>query len=78
MTHTRPGEPELLTVWPEPPASPMEALEHTLHVHRSEPDDWMVVTATSGIYPVSSPSHPARTGLTLGDLRALHRMLRDR
>lgn len=48
------------------PATPAEALAHVLKVLADEPDDALVVKATDGIY-----GDGIRTGLTLGDLRAL-------
>lgn len=49
------------------PTNPAEALAHTLAALENEPDVWMVVQATSGIY-----GDGVETGLTMGDLRALH------
>jgi len=48
------------------PATPTEALDHVLAVWADAPDDRVMITATSGIY---GPG--VRTGLTMGDLRAL-------
>jgi hypothetical protein len=48
------------------PATPAEALAHVLKVLADEPDDALVVKATDGIY-----GDGIRTGLTMGDLRAL-------
>lgn len=49
-----------------PPTTPAEALAHVLCAFAQEPDDRMVLQATSGIY-----GEGVRTGLTMGDLRAL-------
>ena len=53
-----------------PPAddTPIEALRHTLAVYKDDPDDRMVLMATSNIY-----GDRVQTGLTLGHLRALFR-----
>jgi hypothetical protein len=49
-----------------PPANVTEALAHVLRAFADSPDDRMVLQATSGIY-----GNGVRTGLTMGDLRAL-------
>jgi hypothetical protein len=48
------------------PATPEQALAHVLTVLAGEPDDRLMVEATNGIY-----GDGVRTGLTMGDLRAL-------
>jgi hypothetical protein len=48
------------------PANPIEALAHVIAVWDGEPDSRMVLDATSNIY-----GRGVRTGLTLGDVRAL-------
>ena len=48
------------------PVTPAEALTHVLKVYADEPDDRLMIEATNGIY-----GDGIRTGLTLGDLRAL-------
>ncbi|MGW0920107.1 hypothetical protein ACWD3J_13955 [Streptomyces sp. NPDC002755] len=48
------------------PTSPTAALTHVLTVHADLPDSDLVVKATDGIY-----GDGVRTGLTMGDLRAL-------
>jgi hypothetical protein len=48
------------------PKTPAEALTHVLAVYADEPDDRLVIEATNGIY-----GDGVRTGLTMGDLRAL-------
>lgn len=53
-----------------PPTTPAEALAHVLCAFAQEPDDRMVLQATSGIY-----GEGVRTGLTLGDLRAIQQRL---
>lgn len=52
------------------PTTPAERLSHTLRAHAEQPDNWVVVEATNNVY-----GDGVRTGLTLGDLRALHRDL---
>jgi hypothetical protein len=53
------------------PRTALEALDHTLAVYAEESDDRMVLVATSNIY-----GQGVRTGLTLGDLRALQLALK--
>lgn len=53
-----------------PPTSPTEALAHVLCAFAQAPDDRMVLQATSGIY-----GDGVRTGLTMGDLRAIQQQL---
>ncbi|MFI8351274.1 hypothetical protein [Streptomyces sp. NPDC085596] len=48
------------------PNSPAEALKHVLAVYAGEPDEMVVLTATTRVY-LDAPW----TGLRLGDLRAL-------
>lgn len=48
------------------PATPAETLAHVLAVYADEDDDRLMIEATNGIYGQS-----VRTGLTLGDLRAI-------
>jgi hypothetical protein len=48
------------------PATPTEALAHVLAVYAAEPDNRLVMEVTSGVY-----GDGVRTGLTIGDLRAL-------
>lgn len=52
------------------PTTPTERLAHTLAAHAEQDDNWLVVEATNNVY-----GDGIRTGLTLGDLRALHRQL---
>jgi hypothetical protein len=52
------------------PTTPAEALAHVLAVYADEPDEMVVMRATSGIYP-DAPW----TGLRLGDLRALAQLI---
>jgi hypothetical protein len=54
------------------PATPVQALVHVLAVYADSPDDTLVVQATNGIY-----GDGVRTGLTMGDLRALAARLVD-
>ncbi|MFF9525384.1 hypothetical protein ACF1DV_25895 [Streptomyces achromogenes] len=55
---------ETLAAHPTPPATPLEALAHVLAVFTDEPDEMVVITATTRIYPEAP-----WTGLRLGDLR---------
>lgn len=55
-----------LAQYGDAPTTPVEALAHVLAVYDGEPDDRLMIQATSGIY-----GNGIRTGLTLGDLRAL-------
>lgn len=55
---------ELRDQYPDPGTDPVARLRHVLDVEAEMPDDQFVHIATSGI-------HPARTGLTFGDLRKL-------
>lgn len=48
------------------PTTPAENLAHLLAVYADESDDRLMIQATDGIY-----GDGVRTGLTLGDLRAL-------
>lgn len=52
------------------PTTPAETLAHVLCVYAQQSDDYMLVQATSGIY-----GDGMRTGLTLGDLRAIQHQL---
>lgn len=52
------------------PTTPAEALTHVLCALAQAPDDRMVLQATSGIY-----GDGVRTGLTMGDLRAIQKQL---
>lgn len=49
------------------PTTPEEALGHVVALYEDEPDDRVMVEATSNIY-----ADGVRTGLTMGDLRALN------
>ncbi|MGW1268179.1 hypothetical protein [Streptomyces sp. NPDC002491] len=55
---------ETLAAHPNPPTTPLEALAHVLAIFEGEPDEMVVITATTRIYP-DAPW----TGLRLGDLR---------
>lgn len=48
------------------PTTPLQSLDHVLKVFADESDDRLVVDATNGVY-----GDGVRTGLTLGDLKAL-------
>jgi hypothetical protein len=52
------------------PTTPTEALDHVLALYADESDDRVMVAATSGIY-----GPDVRTGLTMGDLRAIRAAL---
>lgn len=53
-----------------PPGTPEQALAHVLCAFADQPDDRMVLQATSNIY-----GDGVRTGLTMGDLRAIQHQL---
>jgi hypothetical protein len=53
-----------LAAHPTPPETPLEALAHILAIFADEPDEMVVITATTRIYPEAP-----WTGLRLGDLR---------
>jgi hypothetical protein len=57
---------EVIDQYGPAPKTPAEALAHALAVYADDPDDRMVTEATNGIY-----GDGIRTGITLGDLRAL-------
>lgn len=61
---------ETIEQYGDAPATPTEALAHVLALFADEPDSRLMVEATSGIY-----GQGVRTGLTMGDLRALHAQL---
>ncbi|MCP9209634.1 hypothetical protein [Streptomyces cucumeris] len=61
---------EAMEQYGDAPATPTEALDHVLRVYVDEPDSRMVLEATNGIY-----GDGVRTGLTLGDLRAVRAAL---
>lgn len=63
---------ETIEQYGDAPTTPLEALDHTLAVWADEGDDWLMVEATNGIY-----GNGVRTGLTMGDLRALRAALTD-
>ncbi|HLL34196.1 MAG TPA: hypothetical protein VK545_09955 [Streptomyces sp.] len=60
---------ETLAKHPTPPTTPLDALAHCLAIFADEPDEMVVLTATTRVYPEAP-----WTGLRLGDLR---RMLDD-
>lgn len=64
--------------WPIPPATPYEALRHTMDMHHDGPDDRIVLEATSNVYPLNPDGSVVRTGITLGDLRWLMKHLESR
>lgn len=57
---------EAMEQYGDAPSTPAEALAHVLKVYTDEPDDRLMIEATNGIY-----GDGVRTGLTMGDLRAL-------
>lgn len=57
---------EAMDQYGDAPATAEDALTHVLKVWEGEPDSRVMVEATNGIY-----GDGIRTGLTLGDLRAL-------
>ncbi|MFJ1700358.1 hypothetical protein ACIOHC_35805 [Streptomyces sp. NPDC088252] len=57
---------ETLADHPTPPSTPLEALAHALAIYASFPDEKVLITCTTCIYP-GTPW----TGLRLGDLRQL-------
>ncbi|MEU7240279.1 hypothetical protein [Streptomyces sparsogenes] len=61
---------EAMEQYGDAPATPIEALNHVLRVYADEPDSRMVMEATNNIY-----GDGVRTGLTMGDLRALRAKL---
>lgn len=56
--------------WPEPPQSLKERLLHVLDIFKDEPEDMVVITATTNTYAPHGEKH-SWTGLTLSDLRVL-------
>jgi len=63
---------EAMDQYGDAPANEVEALAHILAVYADEPDGRLMVEATNGIY-----GDGVRTGLTMGDLRALATRLTD-
>jgi hypothetical protein len=61
---------DAIATYGDAPATPYEALAHTLAVFADAPDDRVLIQATSNVY-----GEGVRTGLTMGDLRALHAKL---
>lgn len=49
------------------PTTPAEALAHVVKVYADTPDETTMIMATSNVY-----GDRVRTGLTMGDLRALN------
>lgn len=49
------------------PTTPLEALRHILVLYADTPDDQTMIIGTSNIYGPSK-----KTGLTMGDLRAIN------
>lgn len=61
---------DLHPMWPDAPENLAQRLLHTLNIFEGEPDDMVVMTATTNQYAPFGEKH-SWTGLTLGDLRAL-------
>ncbi|MEV7975417.1 hypothetical protein [Streptomyces sp. NPDC086519] len=57
---------EAMEQYGDAPTDALEALTHVLKVYADESDSRLMVEATNGIY-----GDGVRTGLTMGDLRAL-------
>lgn len=55
------------------PTTAFGALEHVLAVFADAPNDRIVLEATNGIY-----GDGIRTGLTIGDLRAIRNIVRQK
>lgn len=64
----------ILKRWPEPPCTSMDRLLHTLDIYLHSADEMRIIDATSNVYPKRN-GEIVRTGLTLGDLRALVKLL---
>jgi hypothetical protein len=65
-------------LWPNPPTTPAEALQHTLDAYHDSPDDKLAIIATAGQYGFRPNSdRPIMTGLTWGDLRQIAGKLRS-
>lgn len=63
-------EKRILRLWPVPPESTTDKLKHVLDVFDGFGDNEKMVTATNYVY-----GHGVRTGLTLGDLRELLKLV---
>ncbi|BBB01112.1 hypothetical protein RVR_8368 [Actinacidiphila reveromycinica] len=61
---------EVTAKYGDAPANATEALAHVLCAHANLPDDHMAVQATRDLY-----GDGVRTGLTMGDLRAIQAQL---
>jgi len=57
---------DIRELWPDPPESLAERLQHFVDNWPQVPDSTVVVMATSGVYGVG-----VMTGLTMGDIRTL-------
>jgi hypothetical protein len=57
---------QIKDLWPDPPESLRERLEHFVDSWPDVPDQTVVVMATSGVYGIG-----VLTGLTMGDIRTL-------
>ncbi|WP_329142904.1 hypothetical protein OIU91_04425 [Streptomyces sp. NBC_01456] len=63
---------EAMEQYGDAPATPVEALAHVLAVYADEPDGCLMIEATNNIY-----GQGVRTGLTMGDLRALAASIKE-
>lgn len=63
---------EAMEQYGDAPTNAAEALTHVLAVYVDESDDRLMIEATNGIY-----GQGVRTGLTMGDLRALAASLKE-
>jgi len=70
MTSTKQFIDEARASLPEPGDDPISHLRHALAAFGKQPDDEMVLTATWGVY-----GDNVKTGVTMGDLRALLAMV---
>jgi hypothetical protein len=57
---------DIRELWPDPPETLTDRLQHFVDSWPSVPDSTVVVMATSGVYGVG-----VMTGLTMGDIRTL-------
>lgn len=65
-------EKRILRLWPEPPGELTDKLRHVVDVFEGFGDSTKMVTATNYVY-----GHGVRTGLDLGDIRALLKLVQD-
>lgn len=70
MPHSQDQFRDAIRTYGPPPSTPEEALAHVLCGLANLPDDYMLVQVTNDLY-----GDGVRTGLTLGDLRAIQQQL---